>query len=503
MNTPKASTLRLGAAVALLPLLLVACDRGPSPLAVDGTRVSLSGTFPVPLPAPGDNQADVEEYELCKVGSSADFSYTIGWSRNGTTTDSTTTKTIHLNDGECKVIFYTPFNVLRGFITVTETSAQSGFHLDHVEVTTVTGPASARVYSTRTETGPSVTDTTSAGVGTLKGQLVRFFNAPNPSGQIGDFVWHDLNGNGIQDLGEPGIAGVTVTLSGAASGTTTTDANGGYLFTGLSAGSYTVTVGTPAGYNASPSNQGGDPAKDSNGSPASVTLATNSSSDLTIDFGFVAIPSTNVTLCKVGSAADFTVTVSAVDRPFSLGNMECRVVHVHAGGSAPDNVLITETVPTGYVLDSIRVQGGAKYTGTTNVTVTSSDAGDITVTFYNRLIPPPPSGGQGCTPGYWKQSQHFDSWPTQYTPGQAFSSVFANAFPGKTLLQVLGLGGGGLNALGRHTVAALLNAGKSSVSYDLATAQVISAFNAAYASGNYEAQKNIFANFNEQGCPLN
>ena len=31
-------------------------------------------------------------------------------------------------------------------------------------------------------------------------------------GTIGNFVWNDLNGNGVQDPGEPGIAGVTVRL---------------------------------------------------------------------------------------------------------------------------------------------------------------------------------------------------------------------------------------------------------------------------------------------------
>ena len=33
-------------------------------------------------------------------------------------------------------------------------------------------------------------------------------------GSIGDFVWNDLNGNGIQDSGEPGIQGVTLSLTG-------------------------------------------------------------------------------------------------------------------------------------------------------------------------------------------------------------------------------------------------------------------------------------------------
>ncbi len=32
-------------------------------------------------------------------------------------------------------------------------------------------------------------------------------------GSIGDFVWQDTNGDGVQDAGEPGIANVTVTLT--------------------------------------------------------------------------------------------------------------------------------------------------------------------------------------------------------------------------------------------------------------------------------------------------
>ncbi|MBI5742197.1 MAG: DUF4215 domain-containing protein [Nitrospirae bacterium] len=113
--------------------------------------------------------------------------------------------------------------------------------------------------------------------------------------------------------------------------------------------------------------------------------------------------------------------------------------------------------------------------------------------------------GQGCTPGFWKQSQHFGSWTAPYTPDTPFSSVFEDAFPGKTLLEVLGQGGGGLDALGRHTVAALLDAASADVSYDLSVSAVISMFNAAYpgTDDGYESLKNIFATFNEQGCPLN
>lgn len=65
-------------------------------------------------------------------------------------------------------------------------------------------------------------------------------------GRLGDRVWSDANGDGLQDSGEVGIVGATVTLSTGA--TTTTDANGYYSFGDLPAGSYTVTVNVPAGW---------------------------------------------------------------------------------------------------------------------------------------------------------------------------------------------------------------------------------------------------------------
>jgi hypothetical protein len=126
--------------------------------------------------------------------------------------------------------------------------------------------------------------------------------------------------------------------------------------------------------------------------------------------------------------------------------------------------------------------------------------GDMTVGLLRLPPPPPTAGSQGCTPGYWKQKQHFGNW-TGYSPNQLFSSVFEDAFPGKTLLQVLGQGGGGLNALGRHTVAALLDAA-STIDYGLSTANVIDQFNAVYPDGDYEGQKNLFAARNERDCPL-
>lgn len=66
----------------------------------------------------------------------------------------------------------------------------------------------------------------------------------NKMARIGDRVFRDDNGNLTQEPGEPGIAGVTVKLTGDASAMTTTDAFGAYEFAGLMPGTYTVTVDT-------------------------------------------------------------------------------------------------------------------------------------------------------------------------------------------------------------------------------------------------------------------
>ncbi|MDA7502300.1 Ig-like domain-containing protein, partial [Chitinophagales bacterium] len=65
-------------------------------------------------------------------------------------------------------------------------------------------------------------------------------------GSIGDYVWHDDNQDGVQDAGEEGIPNVVVTLVNpdGSTETTTTDADGLYLFDDLPEGDYTVVVGS-------------------------------------------------------------------------------------------------------------------------------------------------------------------------------------------------------------------------------------------------------------------
>ncbi len=68
---------------------------------------------------------------------------------------------------------------------------------------------------------------------------------------IGDHVWVDLNADGKQDDGEPGLAKVTVNLldgDGKIAATTATDDKGDYHFADLVPGNYSVQFVTPDGY---------------------------------------------------------------------------------------------------------------------------------------------------------------------------------------------------------------------------------------------------------------
>ncbi|MCX7818841.1 MAG: DUF2341 domain-containing protein [Kiritimatiellae bacterium] len=109
---------------------------------------------------------------------------------------------------------------------------------------------------------------------------------------LGDRVWHDLNANGVQDAGEPGVPGVTVRLYDANSNvvaTTTTDANGNYLFSELTPGDYSVGFTLPPGYAFSARDQGGNDAQDSDADPSTgrtiVTTLEPGENDLTWDAG--------------------------------------------------------------------------------------------------------------------------------------------------------------------------------------------------------------------------
>ncbi len=116
-----------------------------------------------------------------------------------------------------------------------------------------------------------------------------------PANKLGDFVWYDENGNGIQDPGEPGARNVPVELIDPDTGdvvrTTRTDANGQYLFTNLPDGKYKVCFRSPRGYLWTRQNAGAvgndSVVNPTTGCSPVVTLGPGNRSDVTLDAGLV------------------------------------------------------------------------------------------------------------------------------------------------------------------------------------------------------------------------
>lgn len=214
------------------------------------------------------------------------------------------------------------------------------------------------------------------------------------------------------------------------------------------------------------------------------------------------------TMAPVFGMFDFTMDTT---RNFSVAVSAC-VPFVEIG-VGPHT--ITELGKAGVVLTSITVNPPERLVSfdlaTRTVTARAEDLDTpTTVTFTNKAQ----TGTQGCTPGFWKQDFHFGFW-TGHLPTDTVGSVFTGALPGlaaETLLDALN-GGGGPGLLGKETillraaVAALLNASSSNVSYPYTSTQIITAVNAALASGNQTTISNLAtlldnANNGSGGCPI-
>ncbi len=155
-----------------------------------------------------------------------------------------------------------------------------------------------------------------------QGNVGNYINATIDAGlyvplAIGDVVWSDTNGDGIQTAGEPGVAGVKVTLTsggaaakdanGAPVAPVVTAADGIYHFDNLLPGTYVVTfTDTPAGLPfVAPKAPNSNPSNDSDVDPATVSVT-------------VVLPATGGALVLT-TPTDGALTATFIDKTVDAG----------------------------------------------------------------------------------------------------------------------------------------------------------------------------------------
>ncbi len=379
---------------------------------------------------------------------------------------------------------------------------------------------------------------------------------------LGDRVWEDSNGNGKQDDGEPGIGGVKVTLVNCATNaivatTTTADGTGAdpigwYNFAGIPPGTYHVVFETPTGYVQTTANVGDDTRDNDavNGVTGCYTL-NSGDTNTTVDAGFYKTASlgdrlwvdtngdgvqndgatgiSGQTITLIGGGADGLIA-TAGDNTTATTTTGADGYYQFAGLIPGVEYQVQFSKPAGTVFTGQDLGGNdmldsdVDATGLSQiVTLTSGehnptlDAGiyapnigiDIEKYVRGEYTNGSNVGGEGLTPGYWKnhtsgkKGQPSEWEKTGFSPSDSYESVFGVDVPGSpTLLDALKAKGGDINALMRHSTAALLNASHGYVDYLYSAAEVIAMTQAAIASANYEPTKDLFDAQNNMGADL-
>ncbi len=212
-------------------------------------------------------------------------------------------------------------------------------------------------------------------------------------GSVGNRVWTDTNGNGVQDSGEAGLNNVTVQLldsNGLAIASAITSGDGNYTFGGLVAGTYTVKIVTstlPGGFG---------PTYDLDGvataSKATFTLASGANRT-DVDFGYrpsltvgdrvwkdananglqdsgeVGISGVTVQLLNSGGTVIATTTTNSSGN-YSFGGLAAgtytvKIVASSVGTNAPRPSTSTASRPPTRPPSTLRSAGRTSTSGTT------------------------------------------------------------------------------------------------------------------------------------------
>lgn len=199
------------------------------------------------------------------------------------------------------------------------------------------------------------------------------------AGSIGDTVWFDHDGDGVIDVGEPGIGGVTVTLDWAGPDgiagngddvvlTTTTAADGTYRFDNLANGNFVITVDTAT----LPGNMAQTFDDDGIGTAhaSSTTLSPTDPNDFAQDFGYRGLGS-------IGDTVFFDIDGTETDGALDGGDAPIEGVDVTVLWAGADDVFGTA--------DDFSFTDTTDASG--NYLVTELPHGDYTVTVDEADLP--------------------------------------------------------------------------------------------------------------------
>ena len=226
--------------------------------------------------------------------------------------------------------------------------------------------------------------------------------------EIGNRIWRDNNGNGIQDAGEPGIPGVKVELykNGIKVGETTTSALGTYYFNNsnvpggvLPQMNYEIRIDktqaalagltltkTDADVSANGDIRDSDAVMNGNNAVISVTTGSAGQNNHDYDAGFLAQPTIvcppNQTVCAAAGSNAATVSYPAPTAA-NANSVTCNPASGSSFAVGTTTVTCTATNASGSATCSftVRVNPRPAITCGGDITATASGAGGVAVTY--------------------------------------------------------------------------------------------------------------------------
>jgi hypothetical protein len=143
---------------------------------------------------------------------------------------------------------------------------------------------------------------------------------------IGNFVWNDVNANGVQDAGEKGLNGITVQLWSSDKSqlisSAVTNSNGNYYVVAPLPGDYRIRVLKPAGSSYSPSNQGGDDQKDSDITSSIFSLNIGYSGVITLASNVISTTTWDAGIYNVAATPSYTPSSTKTNTPIPASNSD-------------------------------------------------------------------------------------------------------------------------------------------------------------------------------------